>query len=59
MGIFRAGLWYLTTLYKGFEHPRILVSMEVLALIISDTEGDYIMNLSELNAIVNVEMPAI
>ena len=33
--------------------------MEVLALIISDTEGDYIMNLSELNAIVNVEMPAI
>ena len=59
VGIFRAGLWYLTTLYKGFEHPRILVSMEVLALIISDTEGDYIMNLSELNAIVNVEMPAI
>ena len=52
-------MWYLTTLYKGFEHPRILVSMEVLALIISDTEGDYIMNLSELNAIVNVEMPAI
>lgn len=58
MWIFRAGPWYLT-LYKGFEHPRILVSMEVLALIIADTEGDYIMDLSELNVIVSVEMPAI
>ena len=33
--------------------------MEVLALIIADTEGDYIMDLSELNVIVSVEMPAI
>ena len=32
--------------------------MEVLALIIADIEGDYIMDLSELNAVVNVEMPA-
>ena len=33
--------------------------MEVLALISADTEGDYIMDLPELNAIVNMEMPAI
>ena len=57
--IFRAGPWFLTTLYKGSRHPGILVSMEVLALIIADTEGDYIMDLPELNAIVNMEMPAI
>lgn len=59
MWIFRAGPWFLTTLYKGSGHPRILVSMEILALIIADTEGDYIMDLPELNAIVNMEMPAI
>lgn len=57
MWIFRAGPWFLNTPRSG--HPKDLASMEILALIIADTGGDYIMDLPELNAIVNVEMPAI
>lgn len=62
-GMQGVGMWraHFITLYKGLEHPGILVSAAVLALSLWIQRDDctYTTELSWLNAILHVEMSAI